>query len=161
MRARSLHQPGKSLLESRFSQLRIVLVVAATGIAAVAGCGPRSDRLEVSGNVTLDGAPLDAGSIRFTATGEKPLASGAMVTNGQYLIPQEHGLAPGKYHVEITSPDTKSPPVMARATSGGPGIPVARERIPAEYNTNSKHSIEVTPDGDNEFNFDIVSRAGK
>jgi hypothetical protein len=40
-------------------------------------------------------------------------------------------------------------------------VPVARERIPAEYNTESKHSVEVTADGDNEFNFDIMSGAAK
>jgi hypothetical protein len=117
--------------------------------------------LAVSGEVTLDGIPLDAGAIRFTSLGEKQVASGAMIENGEYRIPQEHGLPPGTYHVEITSPDTKSPQVMARATAGGPAIPVARERIPAEYNVNSKQSIEVTADGDNVFAFTIVSSPPK
>ena len=57
------------------------------------GCGPRSDRLEVAGTVTLDGAPLDGGSIRLTSVGgEKLMAAGAMIQKGEYLIPQEKGL---------------------------------------------------------------------
>jgi hypothetical protein len=155
------HNPADPSFKECFP-LRLFSVAALTiGVLVVVGCGPRSDRLEVSGSVTLDGAPLDAGAIRFTSLGEKPLASGAMIREGEYLIPEEYGLSPGKYHVEITSPDTKSPPVMARATPGGPGIQVQRERIPVEYNANSKHSVEVTSDGDNHFEFVIASRPAK
>jgi hypothetical protein len=128
---------------SRSSPARVAVLFTSIYFAALIGCGPSSDRLAVSGKVSLDGTPLDDGSIRFTSSGEKPVASGAMVENGEYYVPQERGLPPGTYHVEITSPDTDSPPVMARATPGGPGVPVARERIPAEYNTESKHSVEV------------------
>jgi hypothetical protein len=159
--AARLHQPADVPFKQRFRLLPVTVAALTIGLVFIAGCGPRSDRLAVSGSVMLDGAPLDAGAVRFTSQGDKPLASGAMIRDGEYFVPEEHGLSPGKYHVEITSPDTKSPPVMARATAGGPGIPVQRERIPAEYNANSKHSVEVTSDGDNHFEFDIVSRAAK
>jgi hypothetical protein len=159
--ATRFHQPVKVNFKDCWRALPLRIVALTISLVIVAGCGPQSDRLAVSGSVTLDGALLDVGSVRFTSLGEKPLSSGAMIRDGEYSIPEVHGLSPGQYHVEITSPDTKSPPVMARATSGGPGIPVQRERIPAEYNVNSKHSIEVTPDGDNEFDFDIVSRPAK
>jgi hypothetical protein len=131
-------------------------------VLACAGCSPRTDRLAVSGKVQLDGAPLDSGSIRFTSLGEgKLVASGAMIQEGVYHIPQAKGLTPGTYHVEINSPDSKAPPVMARATPGGPGIPVAPDRIPAEYNVNSQQTIEVTQDGETQFDFDIASKAAK
>ena len=131
----------------------------ALGLLALLGCGPRSDRLAISGSVKLDGTPLDGGSIRFTSlSAEKKLASGAMVQNGEYNIPQEKGLTPGTYHVEISAPDNAAPPIMVRATPGGPGIPTQPERIPPEYNVDSKQTIEVTADGDNHFDFDIVSR---
>lgn len=127
-----------------------------------AGCGPRSDRLEISGHVTLDGAPLDRGSIRFTSLGEqKAMAAGAKVHDGAYLIPQEKGLLPGQYHLEIHSPDDKAPPVRVSATPGGPSIPVAPDRIPAEYNVKSDKTIQVTADGPNEFDFAIVSKQAK
>jgi hypothetical protein len=110
----------------------------------------------------LDGAPLD-GTIRFTSTGDgKLIASGATIESGQFVIPQEKGLPPGKYVVEISSPDTAAPPVRARSAPGEPALPpTAPERVPAEYNTEGKHTIDVTADGDNHFTFDIQSRATK
>ena len=89
------------------------------------------------------------------------MASGAMINNGAYHIPREKGLLPGTYHLEINAPDNAGPPVMARNTPGGPGIPVAAERIPPEYNINSNKTIEVTTDGDNHFVFDIVSLSAR
>jgi hypothetical protein len=139
-------------------------VVALAALVAILsfGCRPQSDRLAVSGKVTLNGAPLDGGSIRFTSTGGETLvASGAMIQNGAYHVPQEKGLLPGTYHVEINSPDRDAPMVMARVTPGGPGIQVAPDRIPAEYNSASTKTIEVTPEGENEFDFNIVTKPAK
>jgi hypothetical protein len=139
---------------------RMPLVVAALGLMVLAGCGPRSDRLEISGNVTLDGAPLDGGSIRFTSLGEKIIASGALIQQGEYHIKQEKGLTVGTYHVEITAPDVNAQPVMV-PVGGGRSMPVQPERIPPEYNVKSKQTIEVSLDGDNHFVFDIVTRPSK
>jgi hypothetical protein len=129
-----------------------------TVVCALSGCEPRSDRLAVSGKITLDDMPLSGASIRFTSIGERKIATGAMVENGEYHIPQEKGLPPGTYHLEIYAPDNDAPPIMMRNTPGGPGIPTAPERIPAEYNVDSDKTIEVTPEGDNEFNFEITTR---
>jgi hypothetical protein len=137
-----------------------LLIPLALVICSAQGCGARSDKLSVSGEVTLNGAPLDGGSIRFTSMdGEKVVSSGAMVQNGEYQVPQQYGLPPGKYHVAISAPDTKAEPVVRRATPGGPGIPVAPDRIPPEYNSQSKQTIEVTPDGENHFVFNIGGKS--
>lgn len=145
-----------------FAVSRTTGPLLALGLLALLGCGPRSDRLAITGRVTLNSAPLDGGSIRFTSLkSQKALASGAMVQNGEYKIPQEKGLTPGTYHVEISAPDTSAAPIMIRATPGGPGIPTQPERIPPEYNVDSKKTIQVTADGDNHFEFDIASRPKK
>jgi hypothetical protein len=127
------------------------------------GCGSRSDRLAVSGEVTLDGAPLDEGSIRLTSTGGgKLLASGAMIHDGKFHIPQEKGLPPGTYRVEMSSPDSKAPPVVYKSAPGEPALPpTAPERIPPEYNSQSKHTVEVSNGGDNDFKFDITRRGAR
>jgi hypothetical protein len=131
-------------------------------VLALGGCGAQSDRLEISGMVTLDDAPIDRGSIRFTSVGDqRAMAAGAMIKDGAYLIPQEKGLLPGVYHLEIHAPDADAPPIMISTTPGGPGIPVAPDRIPPEYNIESDKTITVTADGANEFNFDIVSQRSK
>jgi hypothetical protein len=132
-------------------------------VVILSGCGPKSDRLAVSGKVTLNGTPLDSGSIRFTSVaGQKLFASGAVIENGEFDIPQEKGLPPGTYQLEISAPDTKAPPVVYRSAPGEPVLPpTAPERIPPEYNTNSKHTIEVSADSDNHFVFEIVNKQVK
>jgi hypothetical protein len=142
---------------------RFVAAALATTLILLVGCGPRSDRLAISGEVKLDNAPLDNGSIRFASIeGEKIFATGAMITNGEYHIPQEKGLPPGTYRVEINAPDTNAPLVRYPSAPGEPAAPpTAPERIPAEYNTNSKHTVEVAPDDDNHFVFTIVGKGVK
>ena len=145
----------KGRRRSRYRSILEPLVVA--GLFVITGCGSSTDRLSISGKVTLDGVPLDRGSIRFSSSdGQHLMATGAMIRDGQYSIPEGKGLLPGMYHVQITSPDLNAPPVMAPATASGPSYPVPPERIPPEYNADSKQTVEVTTDGDNLFVFDIV-----
>ena len=145
------------------SQRRLVPIrLVHAAIFVVVGCGPHSGHLAVSGRVTLDGVPLDSGSIRFNSLeGQQLSASGALIEDGQYYVPQEKGLLPGTYRVEMTSPDLAAPPVMVRETPDGPGIPAAPNRIPPEYNIDSQHTVEVTADGDNYFEFEIVNKPVK
>lgn len=148
---------------SRFSKRVLAAGLgSAIGLSLLAGCGSNSDRLAVSGKVTFDGAPLDSGSIRFTSTGDQKLTvSGALIKDGEYNITEEKGLLPGGYRVQITSPDLNAPPVMSPPTPSGPSFAVAPERIPPEYNVNSKLSVDVAADGDNHFEFDILRQAKK
>ncbi|HEY4234694.1 MAG TPA: hypothetical protein VGM76_14770 [Lacipirellulaceae bacterium] len=113
--------------------------------------------------VTLDGQPLDQGSIRFSSSsGTKIVVTGATIQNGVLEIPREKGLPPGTYRVEVYSADTKAPPVAYRGAPGEPKMPpTAPERIPAEYNVNSQRIVEVAADKDNVFEFDIVSKRAK
>ena len=142
---------------------RLLGAVFAVLLVALAGCGRRSDRLAVSGDVTLDGAPLDQGSIRLTSTGSgKLFASGAMIHEGKFHVPQDKGLPPGTFRVEISSPDTAAPLVVYKGAPGEPTLPpTAPERIPPEFNSNSKQTVELTTGGDNHFKFDIVRRRAR
>jgi hypothetical protein len=115
-------------------------VVAVMALVAVTGCGPRSDRLEITGMVKLDGVPR------------------ATIENGAVIVPQEKGVPPGTYIVEINAPDSKAPPVRPKVAPGEPALPpMAPERVPAEYNS-GKHTIEVSADSENHFEFDIETR---
>jgi hypothetical protein len=139
-------------------------MLATIGLLAIlTGCGPSSDRLAVGGEVTLDGAPLDQAAIRLTSIGTgKLIASGGMIQNGEFHIPQEKGLPPGTYLVEISAPDTSVPPVVYKGAPGEPALPpTAPERIPPEFNVNSKKTVDVSADSDNHFVFEITSRPVK
>ncbi len=118
------------------------------------GCGGGSDgRMAVSGSIQFKGAPLDQGSIEFhpQGEGERATFAGAPITNGKYTIPASQGLLPGKYLVFITSSDAKTKVEAAPGESG----PLAKERIPARYNTSSKEFVEVKAGATNTFDYDI------
>ena len=123
----------------------------------VGGCGNDNPlgRLPISGKVTLQGRPLDRGDIQFTPVGTLgKTKAGATITEGEYSVPTESGLAPGKYVVRIFS----SSGGAAAAKDVMPGMQqsqIARERIPPQYNVNSKLQCEVKEGDDNVFNFDL------
>lgn len=127
-------------------------------VAVLTGCGPKTDRLPISGTVSLDGAPLDSGTVSFASRpGEKLQSTGALILQGEYSIPAEKGLLPGVYLLQISSPDADAKPILLRTEPGGPAFAVAPDRIPAAYNVESDKTIEVTQEGENEFNFEIMS----
>ena len=103
------------------------LAVLLPWLPFVSGCGPHSDRHAVSGKITLNGAALDEGEVRFASVGgEKVSASGTHIANGQYQIPQEKGLRPGTYRVEMSAPDN-SKPAASTAGRDSPGPPPLRK----------------------------------
>ena len=127
-------------------------------IAILGGCSEAADphgRQSLSGTITFEGQPLDAGVIDFLPTGSSQTAGArALVQNGQYSVPSQQGVMPGTYRVVITSPEenTTDPP------AGPPGMempPPGTERIPAEYNTESEQTVQVSATGDNQFDFTI------
>mgnify|MGYP001236411468 CR=1 FL=1 len=118
------------------------------------GCGEKNElgRLRVTGSVTLDGKPLDQGTIEFAPTGETGVSGGAMITDGEYEIPGDRGLPPGTYTVRISSADEKSGEAEKLP---GESDAMAEERIPAKYNTESEITREVKAEGENKFDFKI------
>jgi hypothetical protein len=135
------------------------------GLISCLWCGCQSKnplgRLPLSGEVTLDGAPLDQGQIVFSPlqTEGKLVNSSAIIVAGKYELPAESGLLPGPYRVVISStPKPGAGPVdPIKAMEAPPPPPV--ERIPAKYNVESELKIDVqkqeTP---NTFNFDLKSK---
>lgn len=125
-------------------------------LPVLCGCG-RSDgpvRYPVMGTITFRGEPLDQGTIQFTPTANRGIGSGAIVSNGEYSLPREKGLPAGEYRVMIFSADLEAAPIQPE--DGPPGsAKLMPERIPPEYNSQSKITREVEPGEENKFDFDI------
>ncbi|MEO0477050.1 MAG: hypothetical protein AAF085_13925 [Planctomycetota bacterium] len=131
---------------------KTVLIV----LTACIGCGPTTDRLRIRGEVRLDGQPVEVGSISFKAADpELVLAAGAMIREGAFDVPRDKGLPPGVYLISISSPDRDGPKVPYSAGPGRPTIMMTRDRIPASYNLESEHTIELAAGEKNFFEFDI------
>jgi hypothetical protein len=162
---------GKFFLSLVSSNRYILRVVAFSAcLALLCGCGEDNPlgRKAISGKVTLDGTPLDQGSISFqpvqtpgVAANTAAVNTGAVIEKGQYSIPADQGLLPGTYRVVISSPeqskiDTTDPNEAMKQAATGAAPP--KERIPAEYNVNSNVTIEVKSDGKGTFDFDVKSK---
>jgi hypothetical protein len=120
-------------------------------MALVIGCARAPDFCRVSGQVSFQSAPLAEGSIQFFSTGEHSgPAGGALIKDGVYQLPAEHGLKPGSYRVFITSPES-----MPELKTPEMSVPPVRERIPPKFNSESQIEIEVRSGQVNAFDFTI------
>ena len=120
----------------------------------VAGCADDPEGFEsVSGQITFKGQPLEQGMIQFIplAAGQ-PTFSGAVIDDGAYIVPADGGLAAGSYEVRISSGAAGT--AAADPLPGVPGTPL-KERIPPDYNSKTKQRVEVSPSGENRFDFHI------
>jgi hypothetical protein len=157
------------------SPLRFLLILVSITGLATAGCSGGGDddfpRERIFGTVTLDGKPLEKGTITFlpTDTTGQTTQGEAPIKNGAYEISVDQGLVPGPYKVLISSPvpmDAPAKPAAARPgvdTVSGAGAPDAveevplRESIPAKYKDQTTLKADVTKGGKNEFPFDLKS----
>ncbi len=121
-------------------------------LAAAAGCGP--DVASVRGKVTLDGQPVDGGTIAFLPAAEG-VAADAPVRAGEYDVPADRNLRPGNYRVEVRWPK----PTGKKVPSADPGFTIdqTREAVPAGYNTQSTLTAELGR-GENVKDFALTSR---
>jgi hypothetical protein len=135
-----------------------VWVALIAGCALFAGCGPENPqgRRAVSGKVTLDGAPLELGNIVFDPL-DGGTQSGGQISGGSYAVPTAQGVAPGKYRVSITD-FVPSPAQAEGRLPGDPLPPSPKPKVPPDWNTKSKQTIEVKKEGPFKFDFEIKTK---
>lgn len=135
---------------------RHAFLAAALLLGTLSGCGGKEtgpEKFTVTGNVTVDGAPLEKGRIQFRAGGNGKAFVGE-ITDGEYSLETEAGsmtveitasrAIPGKFD-EGASPDDEPQPIMEMY-------------IPEQYNSKTTLKADVTPDGENKFPFELVTK---
>ena len=105
--------------------------------------------------MTLAGQPIKAGTITFFPMENQGTQSGAAIENGSYTVPKQSGLKPGKYRIEITAGDGKTPNIEEAGGPGGSTNIVSVDLVPEDWNTKSKREVVVQSKGPNTFNFEI------
>lgn len=133
-------------------------VLACSLLLAAAGCGG-PDRAAITGQVTLDGQPVDGGSIRFLPLeGPGTLAASAPIEGGKYSIPASSGPGIGPCRVEIRWLRPTGRQVEARGLpQPGATMEEKREAVPARYNTASELTAHAKS-GRNTFDFALTSK---
>jgi hypothetical protein len=145
---------SEGLMSYVFEARRRAGLVLGVVLLAVVGCTSQAgDRLPITGHVNFQGKPLERGTIEFTSA-DRQQQTGAVINQGAFSIAAAQGLPPGKYVARISSVEEGATP-----PADLPPGPEARdaanlERIPSEFNTNSKLTIELSADK-TEFTFDI------
>ncbi len=140
---------------------RQFLFLSMLGLAAAAsGCGGGAayegeKRLSLSGKVTLDGQPVDGGSISFIPANPKKKVSGGDIVKGEYKVPEAKGAHTGPHRVEIHwyRPTGKK---IVDTDMGGTKDEVM-EAIPPKFHVQSTLNAEVA-EGKTTFDFELTSK---
>lgn len=118
-------------------------------LALACGCGSKSrwQHAAVEGKVTLDGAPIERGSILFIPTGQtQGVATGAAIENGQYRIAAADGPVVGANRVEISASRKTGRKIQAAMSDPGKTMDETVEAVPAQYNKKSTLQREIKPE---------------
>ena len=110
------------------------LAAALAFALSAASCSSNNPLITISGNVTLDGAPVQDGDILFTPTDAQFGSEAAKIKDGVY----QANLRPGQSKVQIRA----SRPVPGK--KGPMGEQLIEDYIPPKYNDQSNLSIDVS-----------------
>lgn len=175
--ARKFAATTDSLKSCRIGRL-VACVLLCSGNLVTIGCGNEDpttvQRVGVSGQVTLDGRPLEAAAIVFhsessgTFTGNSlgddalALPAFSFVEDGVYTIDAQDGPTVGTARVEFRPkpiPREELEQAIDQAAKSGNRLPpkTSAVEIPDRYNADSTLRVELVP-GENQHNFELTSR---
>ena len=133
-----------------YMRLLLIAIVLAPGLV-FPGCNRGPAMGEIRGHVTLDGKPVEDGSIRLIPVdGNAPTGSGP-VKAGDFSL----RLPLSTYRVEISWP--QEPPGGIPKDKFSQAVYTIAELIPERYNKQSELTLEVKK-GLNEPRFDLLSK---
>lgn len=116
------------------------------------GCGRSDGLLTISGTVTLDGKPVQDGSVSLMPVDGKGIAGGGTIINGRYTAES----SPGEMAVQIYAHEqVEKPNPTPEEVERGLHID-NKQLLPPAYNQQSKLRITVSPDNLT-HNFELTS----
>ena len=132
------------------------LIASLVMFALLLGCGG-ADKTEVRGKVSLDGSPVEDGTISFIPSkGSQSQAAWAPIKAGEFAIDASQGLATGDTRIEIRAPRRTGKMLPATVPGGEPEYEMA-EAVPQRYNSASELKAEIKP-GPNQLDFELKSK---
>ncbi len=143
-------------------RVRGLLAVIAL-VSSGCGQGDGLPREPISGTVTLDGEPLELGSIQLYPTDQGAgIAVGEFIKDGRFEIARDVGPIPGTYSVMIfaegQAPDPNAPPAdeMPGEIQAKPAPRTGR--IPIRYNFETELKAEVKAGEPNTYDFALKKK---
>ncbi len=129
------------------------LVTLASTLSFAVGCrdsGP--PRAAVQGNVSWNGAPVDAGTISFIP--DAGPAATAEIVAGKYALAKEEGAIFATHTVQIFGIKNLGSVEAGPPHPPGTMIDATEQYIPAKFNNATTLTVEIK-DGDNQHDFDL------
>jgi hypothetical protein len=123
-----------------------------SAVLVVTGCGGKAGKGTVTGRVTLDGNPVEKGTIQFFPADGKGQTAHAPIQGGHFTAEVPVGVK----RVEINAPKVVGRR-KAYDTPDSPLVDEYGETIPVKYNARSELRTEVKP-GRNEADFPLRSK---
>ncbi len=120
---------------------------------AFAGCAPKDGLVPVKGTITLDGAPIEKGTINFAPKGGPGTAAGGAIVNGKY----EARVSPGKMAVTIYAQKAEKieNPTQEQIERGITEITV--DVVPAKYNRASTLEADIVEGQKDPVDFELTT----
>ena len=120
--------------------------------AILVGCG--KSPITVSGKVTLDGNPVERGTITFEPQDKQTANAGGAITQGAYTVKD---IPPGKKLVRITGLKVTGERLSIATDPNSKKIEDTVPIVPARYNDQSDLVRDVT--ASTTLDFDLKSRS--
>lgn len=122
------------------------------------GCGDNPlKRQAIEGIVQLDGTAMPQGNIEFVPQSPQGVSSGTAITDGHYQIEETKGLPPGEYLVRIFSSTKSEAPRTPEEAALPAGHRPGWELVDPRFNTATTLSVQILPEAENVFDFDVES----
>ncbi len=150
----------KLWIHGGFLTFLFLSLVSHLGCQQSASATPDPLRCEISGEVLMDGQPLDGASIAFISVDTQvPQTATANIIGGRFSLPHTNGPFPGRNAVMILANPVDEAEALERSKAAqGKPFSLDQVKIPAAYGRNSKLIFDVSLTGSNRLKLELGSR---
>jgi len=138
-------------LDARLTMVSVAMLI-------LLGCGP-ANRGSVVGVVSVEGEPVESGTIRFTRVDREGPSFGTKIENGNYEIRAAEGPTVGTYYVTISGRRATGKMIPVDGTENLT-YPETVRVVPESYETGNQLEREIKA-GKNELDFDLEKNPQK
>jgi len=123
------------------------------GLCVFSGCAPDKGEYKISGSVTLEGEPIEVGTIRFSGVDGATHVGGGKIKDGKY----EASVPPGEKIVKIAGYKVKGQTEVKDDLTGEVTVRDDLERCtPVDYERESPLRVTIEKEGE-VHDFDLKS----
>ena len=133
-----------------------VISLLAIVVILLPGCGPpKTKTVKVTGKITVDGNPIEMGTISFHAVDGEVVSGGGVIANGIY----EAEVPPGKKKVLVVGQKVSGTEPLYKDMPDSPTRDTYQLLTPFEYNHKETTPLEAEITGaTKDLNFDVDSK---